>query len=65
MANLTLLAGKFGPTGDPNPAFPMSTTQANPYANWSPPQMHSLLWAMVCLATAWPLVTFQQTRVSG
>ena len=35
MANLTLLAGKSGLDGDPDPEFNMSTARANPYANRS------------------------------
>ena len=62
VANLTLLAHKFGLTGDPDPEFPMFTTDANPCANWSAPQSRTLLWAMVCLTIAWPLATPQQTR---
>ena len=62
VANLTLLANKSGLGGGPDPEFPMSTTHANPYANWSALHRRSLLWATVCLPTAWPLAASQQTQ---
>lgn len=62
MANLTLLAGKPGLDGDPDPGLPMSAARANPCNDRSALQRRSLLWAMVRLATVWPLETSQQKQ---
>ena len=62
VANLTLLAGISGLDGGPGPEFNISTIRANPDANRSALQRRSLLWATVCLAAAWPLLTSQRTQ---
>ena len=62
VANLTLLADKFILASDPDPGLPLFTTGTNPCANRRALQSGSLLWAVVCLATAWPLATSQQKR---
>ena len=62
VANLTLLTDKIGLTADTDPELRMFTTDANPRANRRVLQIGSLLWAMVCLATAWPLATSQRKQ---
>ena len=62
VVNLTLLAGISGLDGGPAPEFNISTVRADPDANWSALQRHSLLWATVCLAAASPLLTSQRTQ---
>ena len=62
VANLTLLADISGLDGGPGPEFNISTIRANPGANRSALQRRSLLWATVCLAAAWSLLTSQRTQ---
>ena len=53
VANLTLLAGKFGRTGDQGPEIPAFSDIADAGANFSANLRRNLLWMMASLTSAW------------
>ena len=53
VANLTLLAGKFGRTGDQGPEIPTFSNIADAVANFSANLHRNLLWIMTSLTSAW------------
>ena len=56
VANLTLLAGKIGRTGNFDPEIPAFSNIADADANFSANLRHNLRWALASLMTAWLLV---------
>ncbi len=53
VANLTLLAGKFGRTGDQDPEIPAFSNIADAGANFSANLRRNILWIMASLTSAW------------